>query len=250
MENNLSKDFNNNFIAPRYEFLWFLILTYSMITALSNWFDVRLVKLFGVNIDSGALIYPLSFLVSDMITEVYGYKHARRTIWAAFLFNIFFIIFGKLVTHLPSPNFAIEDNKAFDELLSLNSLIVIAYFIAYLVSEPINSYVIAKLKLIFKGNFMGLRFIVSTIFATIIYGTIFMAIAFSSQYDTKDLLKLILDGWIVKSLIEILGLPIFIRLTKRLKRTEKIDIYDFDTNFNPFSLNTSYTQKNNLYNDV
>ncbi len=78
-------------LFPKY--LWFLILSYSMIIAISNWFDARLVEIFHFVISPGAVIFPLTFLVSDIITEVYGYKHARLAIWSAFIFNILFILF-------------------------------------------------------------------------------------------------------------------------------------------------------------
>ncbi len=79
-----------HFIQNHPKYLWFLILSYSMIIAISNWFDARLVDIFGMVISPGALIFPITFLLSDTITEVYGYKHARRAIWSAFLFNVIF----------------------------------------------------------------------------------------------------------------------------------------------------------------
>src|ERR1700736_166731 len=90
--------------APKY--LWFLILSYSMMIAISNWFDSRLILLFGISISPGAMSFPFTFLISDIITEVYGYKNARKAIWAAFLFNIIFLAYGQIVIHMPSPSFA------------------------------------------------------------------------------------------------------------------------------------------------
>src|SRR3989338_1991520 len=102
---------------PKY--LWFLILSYSMIIAISNWFDARLVEIFGMVVSPGALIFPITFLLSDMITQVYGYKHARRAIWSAFLFNVIFIAYGQILIHLPSPDFSI-DNAVFNKLIAVN----------------------------------------------------------------------------------------------------------------------------------
>ena len=82
--------------------LWFLTLTYTMIIVLANWFDARLIHLIGLDTDAGTLVFPLTFLLSDLVTEVYGYKFARRAIWCGFLFNAVFLIYSQIVIHLPS----------------------------------------------------------------------------------------------------------------------------------------------------
>ncbi len=229
---------------PKY--LWFLILSYSMIIAISNWFDARLVNIFGMTISPGALIFPVTFLLSDMITEVYGYKHARRAIWSAFLFNVIFIGYGQIIIHLPSPSFA-TDNATFNKLISANIFIILGSFASYLVSEPINSYILAKLKIKYRGQYTSLRFIGSTIVASALDSVVFAIIAFYKIYSTHDIMKIIIDIWITKTIIEILGLKLSIRLTKFLKKSEKLDIYDVDTNFSPFSLEATYNSKNNQY---
>jgi len=230
---------------PKY--LWFLIMSYAMIISISNWYDSRLISLFNLTISPGTLSFPLSFLVSDIITEVYGYKNARKAIWAALFFNSAFLIFGEIITKLPSPSFAIENNEAFDKLLHINFWIICGSFTSYLVSEPINSYFIAKLKVICNGKYIGLRFISSTIIATLIDSIIFISIAFHNLINRTNLLKMILTVWLIKCIIEIIGLPISIRLANWLKGNEKLDIYDVKTNFNPFSLNTNYDSNNNRY---
>src|SRR3990167_4672910 len=120
------------------KFLWFLTLTYSMVIVLANWFDPRLIKIFGLTTDAGTLIFPLTFLLSDLITEVYGYKNARRAIWCGFLFNALFILYGQLVIHMPSPDYH-TNNAMFDTLLATNVRIIIASCLSYLISEPLNS---------------------------------------------------------------------------------------------------------------
>lgn len=229
---------------PKY--LWFLILSYSMIIAISNWFDARLVEIFKMVISPGALIFPITFLLSDMITEVYGYKHARRAIWSAFLFNIIFIGYGQLLIHLPSPGFA-TNNAVFNKLIAANIFIILGSFVSYIISEPLNSFVLAKLKTKYKGKYIGIRFISSTIVASAIDSIVFASIAFCKVYSMHDIMKIIFDIWITKTVIEILGLPFSIRLAKLLKKREKLDIYDDDTNFNPLSLEASYSSKNNKY---
>jgi uncharacterized integral membrane protein (TIGR00697 family) len=231
-------------IYPR--FLWFLSLAYAMAIVFANWFGPRIINIFGINITAGALIFPLTFLFSDLITEVYGYKHARRAIWAGFLFSAIFILYGQIIIHMPSPNYP-TINAMFDKVMNLNVRIVIASIISYLTSEPLNAYVIAILKIKMAGKYMGIRFIASTIVASGVDSIIFCLIAFSNLLSHYHLIELIFSMWMIKVVIEILGLPISIRLAKKLKRLESLDIYDIRTKFNLFRLETQYTKNDNEY---
>lgn len=170
---------------PRY--LWFLILSYSMVIVLANWFDVRLIQLYSLATDAGTLIFPLTFLLSDLITEVYGYQYARRAIWCGFLFNIIFILYGQLIIHLPSPDYAIVNNQYFDSMLALNMRIILASTISYLCSEPLNSFLMAKLKLQFAGHKLALRFVASTFTASGVDSLIFGALAFAGLMSADKL---------------------------------------------------------------
>jgi uncharacterized integral membrane protein (TIGR00697 family) len=161
----------------RPNYLWFLTLSYSMVIVLANWFDPRLISFFGLTTDAGTLIFPLTFLLSDLITEVYGYKFARQAIWCGFLFNALFIVYGQIVVRMPSPAFP-TNNEMFDTLLTMNFRIIIASAISYLISEPMNSLVMAKLKIKMHGRYLGIRFVLSTVFASCIDSFIFGTIAF------------------------------------------------------------------------
>lgn len=229
---------------PKY--LWFLILTYTMVIALANWFDARLVQIFWLTTDAGTIIFPLTFLLSDMITEVYGYKQARRAIWCGFLFNGVFIAYGFIVTHMPSPSFA-TNNAAFDHLLAVNTRIIIASAISYLLAEPLNAYVLAKLKMKTEGKYMPVRFIASTFFAAACDSAVFSCLAFYGLMSNADLLNLILGMWIIKVSIEIIGLPVSVSCARRLKQAESLDIYDNQTCFNIFSLDAQYSKLDNAF---
>ena len=217
-----------------------------MIIAISNWFDARLVEIFGMVVSPGALIFPITFLLSDMITEVYGYKHARRAIWSAFLFNVIFIAYGQILIHLPSPDFSI-DNAVFNKLIAVNIYIILGSFTSYLLSEPLNSYILATLKKKYHGRYIAIRFVLSTIIASFLDSVIFASIAFCKIYTVYDIVKIIIDIWIIKTAIEIIGLPFSIRLAKFLKKTERLDIYDYGTNFTPLSFEATYSENNNKY---
>lgn len=241
----------NNFSPERLtsaqsRFLWFLTLSYSMVIVLANWFDPRLIHFFGLDTDAGTLIFPFTFLLSDLITEVYGYKYARRTIWCGFLFNGLFILYAQLVIHMPSPNYP-TNNALFDTLLATNIRIILASTISYFCSEPLNSYIMAKLKILMNGRYMGIRFLSSTIVASATDSAIFSVIAFFGTLTNKNLFLLAITMWFIKVVIETLGLPFSIRLAHRLKIMETMDIYDKQTKFNVFSLNTDYNYKDNEF---
>ncbi len=233
--------------SPQYKHLWILLLSYSMVIAISNWYDSRLVLLFGLTISPGALAFPFSFLLSDTITEVYGYKNAMRAIWAALFFNCVFLAFGQLVIRLPSPVFSLENNLVFDKLLSLNFWIVCGSFVSYIISEPLNSYLVAKLKIRFNGKYIGIRFVISTIIAALIDSIFFIMIAYYKVTALSTLFAMILNIWLIKSVVEIIGLPFSVRLAIWLKNVERLDTYDNKTDFNPFRLDTGYPSGSNHY---
>lgn len=228
------------------KFLWILTLTYVMVIVLANWFNVRLIQIFGLNTDAGTLVFPLTFLLCDMITEVYGYKYARRAIWCGFAFNIVFILYGLVVTNLPGPDYATH-NDMFDELLKFNIRIIIASIISYFIAEPINSFIMAKLKIKLVGKYMGIRFVSSTFVAAGLDSIIFGLIAFYGMMSHENLFYLILTMWFIKVSIEIIGLPFSIKLTKKLKAIEQLDIYDKSTRFNLFTWDAHYSKQDNQY---
>jgi uncharacterized integral membrane protein (TIGR00697 family) len=232
-------------LQPRY--LWFLILSYSMVMVLANWFDPRLIKIFSLDTDAGTLIFPFTFLLSDLITEVYGYQQARRAIWCGFLFNVIFILYGQVVIHLPSPDYAVSTNEKFDAMLSMNIRIIIASTISYLCAEPLNAFIMAKLKLRFSRRRLALRFVSSTVAASGVDSLIFGTLAFYGLMSQEKLFLLIATMWLLKVAIELLGLPVSLWLTQKLKSAEQLDIYDNNTHFNVFSLQVGYTQKDNQY---
>jgi uncharacterized integral membrane protein (TIGR00697 family) len=233
-------------IKPFPHYLWILVTAYSMMVAITNWFDARLILIFGISLPPGAIAFPITLLLSDIITEVYGYKHARRAIWAAFFFNLIFLLYGQAILLFPSPVY-VENIEALDKLLHTNIRIFIAAFFSYLISEPVNSCIVSKLKMMMKGRYMGIRFVASTIISGLLDSIIFISIAFYGIFEFRHIIGLILSIWMVKVIIEIIGLPFSISLSKFLKKREGLDIYDYGTKFNLFRLDVNYKSENNLY---
>ena len=235
---------NMELVKTRY--LWFLTLSYVMALVLANWFEARLVLLFGLTFTAGAIIFPFTFILADVITEVYGYKFTRRAIWVGFLFNAFYLAYGHLIIYLPSPEHAMK-NELFDVIMTTNVRIIMASMISYLIAEPINSYMVAKLKILFQGRRMGFRFVSSTFVASGVDSFIFTMLAFYGTMQTTHVVTLLLTMWLFKVSLEIIGLPLSIKLTKKLKQIEKIDMYDKDTNFTLFSMDDRYKHNANHY---
>lgn len=234
---------------PQPRFLWPIILIYVAVLLMSNWYDARIIEVFGFSTDAGTLIFPITFLCANLITEVYGFKNARFAIWFAFLVNLIFLCYGWLITQFPSPDFAIENNIHFDTIMSLNIWIVLASFVSYFCGEPLNVYLVAKLKVWSKGRWMALRFVTSTFCASAVDSFLFAMIAFSFSYRFSDVISIAITMWLIKVTIEVIGLPLSVFLAKKLKHTEAIDTFDNDTNFTLFSLKTNYKDNNNHFNE-
>lgn len=226
--------------------LWLLIVSYVVCLVMANWFDVRLVHIFGLDTDAGTIIFPLTFIVANLITEVYGYKQARRAIWVGFVFNLLFLLYGQLIIHLPSPAYA-EYNQAFDEIFHLNSRIIFASIVSYFCAEPLNTYTLAKLKTQLDGRMLPVRFVSSTALAAGVDSFIFTSIAFSQYLNHHQALAIACGMWLMKVVIETVGLPLSTYLAIRLKEYERLDIYDKDTQFTLFSLNAEYPREANHY---
>ncbi|CAM2875396.1 MULTISPECIES: queuosine precursor transporter [Vibrio] len=243
---NINRSIINKPIVSNY--LWFLVMSYSIVIILSNWFAGRLISLSGdFSTGAGALIFPLAFLLSDIITEVYGYKWARVAVWCGFLFNTIFLVLGQIVILLPSPDYAIQSNEMFDSVLQTSGRIVIASILAYLIAEPVNSYIMAKTKVWFNGKYMGVRFILSTTVASFIDSNIMGTVAFYGKMPLYELFIFNVTLCFVKVFIELIITPLSTSFTRRLKDIEGSDIYDIDTNFNIFSFDTKYSEKSNKF---
>ncbi len=217
-----------------------LQLTYCVALLLANWFDPRLINFFGAVVDAGTLVFPLTYIASDVLTEVYGYKYTRQTIWLGFFVNCLFLIYGQIVSILPSPQFALHTNQAFDQFFQMDLRIIVASFVSYFCAEPLNAILIAKLKIKFKGRFMAARFLGSTVIASALDTLIFSLIAFMGIIPGLHLFYFMLTIWIAKIAIELLILPVSIRLSLYLKQLEQTDRYDINTKFTIFAWETHY----------
>lgn len=204
----------------------------SLLTA--NIIAVKLIQLGSWVLPAGVVIFPVSYILGDVLTEVYGYRWARRAIWLGFLGNLIAVIAIGLAGRLPAPVFW-QNQGAYDAILGFTPRLLLASFCAYLVGEFANSTLLAKMKLWTQGRHLWARTISSTIVGQGLDSLVFILIAFGGLMAGPMLVTAILSQWLFKSLYEVLATPLTYLVVNRLKRVEGIDAYDAETNFTPFA---------------
>jgi len=183
--------------------------------------------------DGGTLLFPLAYIFGDILTEVYGYKKARKVIWTGFASAILMSLVFVVVGFLP-PAQGWENQLAYTAILGVVPRIVLASLIAYFAGEFSNSFILAKMKILSKGKQLWKRTIGSTIIGEFLDTTIFVFIAFFGTMPMEVFTILILSNYIFKVGIEILFTPLTYKIIGFLKKVEKTDVYDYDTDFFPF----------------
>ena len=188
---------------------------------------------------AGVLFFPISYLFGDILTEVYGYARSRKVIWAGFGALIFASFMSVFVTNLPSaPTMDPERQKAIELIFGSTPRIVVASLTAFWIGEFVNSFVLAKIKLLMSGKLLFIRTIASTIFGEVADSLVFYPIAFYGIWSNEQLISVMIGNYFIKVLWEVLATPFTYLIVGYLKRTESEDYYDKDTDFNPFSLET------------
>jgi queuosine precursor transporter len=194
--------------------------------------------LFGaVAFGSGVLFFPISYVFGDILTEVYGYARARRVIWAGFAGLGFAAFMASVVVALPPAPFW-EHQKAYEIAFGTTWRIAGASMIAYFCGEFVNSYVLAKMKILTRGKWLWTRTIGSTIFGEAVDSTLFYPLAFynSGIIPNEALPTIMLVQFVAKVGVEVLLTPFTYKIVNVLKRAEHEDYYDRGTNFNPFAM--------------
>lgn len=188
---------------------------------------------------AGVLFFPISYLFGDILTEVYGYARSRRVIWAGFGALIFASLMAVTVTNLPvARTMPQEYVEAVNMIFGQTPRIVAASVLGFWAGEFVNSFVLAKMKLLTRGRFLWTRTIGSTIFGEMADSLIFYPVAFWGVWPTEQVISVMIGNYILKVLWEVLATPFTYIIVGFLKRAENEDYYDKDTNFNPFTLET------------
>ena len=200
----------------------------------ANIISVKLIALGNWFVPAGVIIFPLSYIFGDILTEVYGYRSARRVIWLGFLCNLVVVGAIWLAGAWPAAPFW-QGQQAWDTILGFTPRLLLASFAAYLVGEFANSFILARMKVATQGRWLWSRTIGSTLIGEGLDSLVFITIAFAGV-PNFDLGTAILTQWAVKVAYEIVATPITYGIVTYLKRTEGIDVYDRNTSFNPLAL--------------
>jgi queuosine precursor transporter len=213
---------------------WFVIMMAVFVTCLitANITAVKLVSVFGFILPAAIFIFPISYITGDVLTEVYGYSRARKVIWLGFVCNFIVVLFIWIGQILPPAVFW-DGQTAYERILGYTPRLLVASFLAYLVGEFANSFVLAKMKIATGGRWLWLRTIGSTLVGQGLDSAIFITIAFAGSIPRKGLLIAIITQWLAKSVYEALVTPLTYAVVNFLKRKEGMDVYDRDTRFNP-----------------
>lgn len=201
----------------------------------ANTMAVKVVTVFGLILPAAIVIFPLSYIAGDVLTEVYGYRAARRVIWLGFFCNLVVVAafwVGKILEPAPFWN----GQAAYEQILGNTPRILGASFLAYLVGEFSNSYVLAKMKIATKGRWLWTRTIGSTLVGEGLDSLVFITVAFAGVIPATSLMSAVITQWLVKCAYEVLATPLTYGVVGFLKRREGLDAYDHDTRFNPLVL--------------
>jgi uncharacterized integral membrane protein (TIGR00697 family) len=200
----------------------------------SNVIAVKLVMVRGLVLPAAIVIFPVSYLLADVLTEVYGYRAARRVIWLGFFCNLLAVLAIWVGGLLPAAPFW-GDQAAYERILGATPRILLASFLAYLVGEFANTMIMSRLKLATSGRHLWARAIGSTLVGQGLDSAVFISIAFFGLMPLTTLLGTIVTQWLVKSAYEALATPVTYAMVGFLKRREGIDTYDRGISFNPFA---------------
>ena len=187
----------------------------------------------GITLPASVILFPVTYIIADVLTEVYGFSQARLIIWSGFVCNFLAVITFVITVNLSYPQFFL-DQEAYAVVLGITPRVLLASFIAYLFGEFSNSIVLSKLKTITKGKKLCLRTIGSTVVGEALDSIIFVIIAFAGTITTKQLLSMILFEYLFKVCFEVVMTPVTYMVIGWMKKTEGIDTYDYDQKYSLF----------------
>lgn len=234
----------------------YVMAAFVAILLLSNLIGAaKLSSLWGFTFGAGILFFPVSYVIGDVLTEVYGYANARRCVWMGFFALLFMAFMSFVVVAMPADagwGCAASGDPAFADVLMASDAgticqatyvsvfgstwrIVLASVLAFWAGEFVNSFVLAKMKILTQGKHLWSRTIGSTVFGQAVDSAIFYPVAFLGVWEVKSVLMVMLTNWLLKVLWEVLLTPVTYAVIGWLKSREGVDVYDTDIEFSPFA---------------
>ena len=212
----------------------FMLLAVFFVVCLitANLLETKVLDFFGITtITAGMLVFPISYIINDCIAEVWGFRRITLVIWTGFAMNFFVAAVGMLAVYLPAASFW-DGEEHFNFIFGLTPRIVLASLLAFLFGSFTNAYTMSKMKVVHNGKHFSLRAVLSTFAGETVDSIVFFPIAFGGLMSISDLLKLMLTQIILKSMYEVVVLPITIRAVNKLKSMEGVDVFDENISYN------------------
>lgn len=228
---------SSNTIDKKYQLKYFdLILCVFIATLIiSNIGSTKIVAIGPLTFDGGTILFPLAYVIGDIMTEVYGFKMVRRAIWLGFLTLLLMIVTLGIIQHLPAASSS-TTQEAFEQIVGFIPRLAVASVTAYMVGQFINATIISKLKIKMEGRSFWLRSFSSSGIGEFVDTVIFCVIAFAGLMSNAELARLVASVYVLKLLFQAIALPFSAWVAGVVKKREGLDVYDIDVDYSPFSV--------------
>lgn len=197
----------------------------------ANLLETKVVQLGNLVVTAGLLVFPVSYIINDCIAEVWGFRKARLIIWSGFAMNFFVVALGLIAVELPAAPFW-EGEEGFNFVFGMAPRIVVASLLAFLAGSFLNAYVMSRMKVSSQGKRFSVRAIGSTVVGETADSLIFFPIAFGGVIAWPELLLMMFVQICLKTLYEILVLPVTVRVVRYIKKVDGSDVYDRNISYN------------------
>lgn len=213
----------------------YVMASFVAILLLSNLIGAaKLAQIDGYTFGAGILFFPVSYVIGDVLTEVYGYANARRCVWMGFFALIFMAFMSFVVVAMP-PADGWDGQAAYESVFGSTWRIVLASVVAFWAGEFVNSFVLAKMKILTGGKHLWSRTIGSTVFGQAVDSAIFYPVAFLGNWTTSQVLTVMVSNWLLKVVWEAVLTPVTYAVVGWLKKREGTEVFDTGTDFSPFA---------------
>jgi len=222
-------------ISKNSKYFFYIAVLFVAILMISNTVVVKLIQVGPLVFTGAFLIFPISYIFGDILTEVYGFKVTRKLIWAGFLTQILMALCYWIVQVMP-PASVWSGQSAYETILGVVPRIVLASIIAYCVGEFANSYIMSKMKILMNGKYLWMRTIGSTIIGQLLDSSIFLLLAFAGTIPLNVISSMIIIMYVGKVVYEAVLTPVTYFVVRKLKQAEGMDVYDRGISYNLFRL--------------
>ena len=211
-----------------------MAIVFNVCLIASNLFETKLFMVGNIALTGGVIIFPVSYIINDCLVEVYGYRKARLVIWTGFVMNFFVVAAAQIVRMLPAAPFW-DGGPHFDYVFAMAPRVTLASMLAFLCGSTVNAWIMSRMKVASRGKRFSVRAIVSSVGGETVDSLIFFPIAFFGL-GVKEMASLMITQIVLKTLYEIIILPVTNIVVRRLKKFENLDTFDDRISYNPFRI--------------